>query len=63
VYTGPVLIYYTQTLKALAVNNGISSTVASATYTLNATQWPAPSATDTTPLQINLQLPTTAIPQ
>jgi hypothetical protein len=37
-YSGPVRINYTQTLKAIAISNGISSTVTSATYTLNSTQ-------------------------
>lgn len=62
-YVSPIRINFTQTLKALAVANGITSNVTTATYTLNSTQWPAPSATDTRPLILNLQLPTTAIPQ
>ncbi len=49
--------------KAISIKAGISSTVATSTLTLNATRWPAPSATDLRPLQLNLQLPTTAIPQ
>jgi hypothetical protein len=63
VYSGPINVYYTQTIKAIAVRNGVSSGVASVTLTLDSTQWPAPSATDTTVLQTNLQLPTIAIPQ
>ncbi len=63
VYDKPVNISFTQTLKAIAVYQGVSSSVTSATYTLNSTKWPAPHATDTTPLHLNLQLPTTAIPQ
>jgi hypothetical protein len=64
VYLSPVNVAYTQTLKAIAISPaGISSSVATSTFTLNAAQWPAPSSTDTTPLQLNLQLPTTAIPQ
>jgi hypothetical protein len=63
VYSRPVRINYTQTLKCLVVANGVSSAVTTATYTLNATKWPAPDALDTRALQINLQLPTTAIPQ
>lgn len=59
-YTGPVSVYFTQTLKAIAVRNSVSSSVSSATYTLNATQWPAPDAGDPTVLNINLQLPTNA---
>jgi hypothetical protein len=62
VYTGPINVYYSLTLKAIAVRDGVSSSVSSASYTLDSTQWPAPSATDTTPLNINLQLPTTALP-
>jgi Chitobiase/beta-hexosaminidase C-terminal domain/Concanavalin A-like lectin/glucanases superfamily len=61
-YSGPVNVYYSETLKAIAVANGISSSVASATYTLNSTQWPAPAAGGPA-LQINVQLPTTAVPQ
>ncbi len=63
VYTKPVRIAYTQTLKCLIVANGISSTITTATYTLAAAKWPAPDVSDNRPLQINLQLPTTAIPQ
>lgn len=63
VYSKPVRINYTQTLKCLIVANGVSSTVTTATYTLDATKWPAPNAADLRPLQINLQLPTSAIPQ
>ena len=63
VYTKPINIAFTQTLKAIAVYQGASSSVTSATYTLDSTKWPAPHATDTTPLNLNLQLPTTAIPQ
>ncbi|MCW5824875.1 MAG: hypothetical protein KIT34_18910 [Cyanobacteria bacterium TGS_CYA1] len=62
-YSSPINIAYTQTLKAIAVANGATSSVTSATYTLNSTKWPAPNASDTTPLNLNLQLPTTAIPQ
>jgi hypothetical protein len=62
-YTQPLSVNYTQTIKAIAVINGVQSSVASAAYTLNSTQWPAPSATDTTPLQLNIQLPRLGIPQ
>jgi len=58
-YSGPVQINFTQTLKAVSVINGVSSSVASATYTLPS-QFPAPSSLDTRPLTINLQLPATA---
>jgi hypothetical protein len=62
-YTQPIWVSYTQTVKAIAYIGTVKSTVASATYTLNANAYPAPSATDTTPLNINLQLPSVAIPQ
>jgi hypothetical protein len=62
IYTGPISIYYTQTLKAISAFSGNTSAAASATYTLNSTQYPAPNASDTTPLNVNLQLPTTTIP-
>jgi hypothetical protein len=63
IYLAPLNVYYTQTVKAIAVINGISSSVSSAAYTMsNATQYPAPSASDTTPLQINEQLPNISVP-
>lgn len=61
VYQNPINVYYTQTLKAIAVQNGVTSSVSSATYTLNSTNWPAPNPSDMTPLNIQLQLPTNAI--
>jgi hypothetical protein len=63
VYTSPITISYSQTLKAIAVINGLSSTVSSAAYTLDSTEYPAPNSGDTTPLQINTQLPVNGIPQ
>lgn len=60
-YRKPINVHYTQTIKAMAVKNGITSSIASQTYTLDSTLWPAPSS-DSTPLNIQLQLPTTAIP-
>lgn len=61
VYTGlPFLISYSQTLKAVSFKNGLQSSVASATYTLDANRWPAPNASDTSTPTINLQSPTTA---
>ncbi|MBP9092305.1 chitobiase/beta-hexosaminidase C-terminal domain-containing protein [bacterium] len=63
VYSKPVRINYTQTLKCLIVANGINSSITTANFTLNSAKWPAPDPLDTRPLQINLQLPTTAIPQ
>lgn len=62
VYSGPINVSFSQTIKAIAVVNGISSATASASYTLNSTQWCAPSSGDSTPLRINLQLPTATIP-
>jgi hypothetical protein len=61
-YVKGVNVYFTQTVKAIAVINGVSSSVASAIYTLDATQFPAPAST-TTPLQLDLQLPNPSIPQ
>ncbi len=53
----PILINYTTTLKAIAVKNGISSSVASETYTLNADQCPTPSPSDMVAPTINLTVP------
>ena len=39
---GPITINYTQTLKAISIKNGLSSSVATATYTLNSGLWPVP---------------------
>jgi hypothetical protein len=61
IYQGPVRIDYTQTLKAIAISNGLSSAVTSATYTLNSTQFPAP-ATGGPALQINVSVPSVGIP-
>lgn len=62
VYLSPINVMYSQTIKSIAVKNGIQSGVSSMTYTLDSTKWPAPSS-DSTPLNFNLQLPTTASPQ
>lgn len=62
-YTGPINIAFTQTLKAISIKAGVSSSVATATYTLNSTDWPAPDAGDLTPLDIKLRLPSTSIPE
>ena len=61
VYTQPINIYYSQTLKAIAINCSNQSTVSSASYVLNPVLYPAPS-TGGVPLQLNLTLPSTAIP-
>jgi hypothetical protein len=62
-YNEPLLITYTQTIRAVNVVDGIASAVASATYTLNSTNWPAPSPSDTSTLDFELRLPTNAILQ
>jgi hypothetical protein len=61
IYQGPVRINYTQTLKAIAISNGVSSAVTTATYTLNSTQFPEP-ATGGPALQINVSVPAVGIP-
>jgi hypothetical protein len=61
VYTGPIYVDYSETIKAIAYENGQPiSSVSSATYTLNSTEWPAPTEGDSTPPTITLQLPTNA---
>lgn len=62
VYSGPLNVYFTQTVKAISVLKGVQSSVSSATYTLSSTDWPAPDAGDPTTLDIQLKLPATAIP-
>jgi hypothetical protein len=59
-YSGPLQINFTQTVKAISVINGVSSSVASVVLTLDSLKYPSPSAGDTRPLTINLQLPATA---
>jgi len=63
VYSGPVIVSYSQAIKAIAVANGVTSPVATATYTLDPNKWPAPDPLDTRPINIDLSLPTTAIAQ
>ena len=60
VYTAPINVTFTQTVKAIAVRNGLQSTVSSATYTLDSTAYPAPGAGGPA-LQLQIQLPTNAI--
>ncbi len=61
-YNGcPITISYSQTLKAISVKSGVLSAVSSATYTLDSSLYPAPSATDPATLNINLQLPAPSI--
>ncbi|NJM85486.1 MAG: hypothetical protein HC839_04995 [Leptolyngbyaceae cyanobacterium RM2_2_21] len=62
-YQGPINISFSQTLKAIAVVNGVRSAVTTAIYNLDSTKWPAPNPSTSPPLQLNLQLPTTAIPK
>ena len=62
-YTGPIAINYTTTLKAICVNNGVSSSVTSATYTLDSNKYPKPSSSDTTTPVINLQMTSLLIPK
>ena len=59
IYSAPLTVSYSQTISALAVLNGFQAS-ASAQYTLDATKWPAPSASYTTAPKLNLQLPTPA---
>lgn len=61
-YEKPVWVSYSQTVKAIAVLNGISSSMATASYTLDSTKWPAPSASDTRTLDLKQQLPNVGIP-
>ncbi len=58
-YDRPLNVSYSQTLKTIAVSNGVQSTISSASYSLDPSKWPAPSPTDPTNLQIDLDLPTT----
>lgn len=58
-YTGPLTVRWSETIKAIAVVGGSSSNVVTASYTLDANKYPAPSAGGTTAPVINLQLPTT----
>lgn len=58
-YTGPLTIRWTETVKAIAIVNSVSSNVVTASYTLSSTKFPAPSAGGTTAPVINVQLPTT----
>jgi hypothetical protein len=62
VYTKPIQVNYSLTVNAMSMLGGTSSTVSSATYTLNATQFPPPS-TDSSSININLQAPTSGIPK
>ncbi len=61
-YSKPVFVTYSQTVKAIAVRDGISSGVATESYTLDSTKWPAPSASDARTLDLKQQLPNVGIP-
>ncbi|HIA52075.1 MAG TPA: hypothetical protein EYN91_08335 [Candidatus Melainabacteria bacterium] len=61
-YVGPVNVAWTQTLKAVAVLNGITSSVSSSVLTLDSTKWPSPSASDARTLNLEQQLPNVGIP-
>lgn len=57
VYDGcPIIINFGQTLKAIAIKNGVSSGIASSVYTMDTSQWPA-TGTSTTAPSITLTLP------
>jgi hypothetical protein len=58
IYSGePLTINYSLTLKAIRIKAGVASSVATATYTLDANQWPAPNPSDITTPSIQLVLP------
>ncbi len=59
IYSKPIRITYTTTVKAISVLNGITSAVSSQVYTLNADMFRPPTGN---PTQMQLQIPTTAIP-
>ncbi|MDR3616276.1 MAG: chitobiase/beta-hexosaminidase C-terminal domain-containing protein [Candidatus Obscuribacterales bacterium] len=59
-YVGPLLIYFSQTLKAISIISGFASSISSETYTLDSVKYPAPVSSNTTALSINLDLPTVA---
>lgn len=61
-YAGPINVAWTQTLKAIAILNGVSSSVSTSVLTLDSTRWPAPAAADTRTLNIEQQLPNVGIP-
>lgn len=59
-YSGPLTIRWSETIKAISIVGGVSSNVVSASYTLDAIKYPAPAAGGTVAPVINLQTPTTA---
>lgn len=56
-YTKPIQVSWTQTVKAISIVSAVSSNVVSKTYTLDSQKFPAPSAGGTTAPVINLQRP------
>lgn len=61
-YSSPLMVTHTETIKAIAVVNGLQSNITTETFTLNSTKWPAPSAGDMRPLDLKQQLPAVGIP-
>lgn len=59
-YTAPLVVRWTETIRAIAIVGGVSSNVVTATYSLDAIKYPAPAAGGTTAPVINLQLPATS---
>ena len=59
-YTGPLLIRWSEQIRAIAIVNSVSSNIVSATFNLDSTKYPNPSTGGTTAPVINLQYPTTA---
>lgn len=59
-YNSPILIKWTQSVKAISIVNSVSSNVVTATFTLDAAKYPAPAAGGTTAPIINIQQPTPA---
>lgn len=58
-YSKPLLVSWSQTIKAISIVNSVSSNVVTRSFVLDADKFPAPSAGGTTAPKINLQLPTT----
>ncbi len=62
VYSRPINVTYSLTLKAMSVLKNVQSSVSSASYTVSSTEFPAPDPGDSTQLDIQLKVPATAIP-
>lgn len=63
VYEKPFPVSYSQTIKAISIYRGRSSTPTVQTFTLDSVLWPAPNSSNTSPLNIQLQSPDLAVPQ